>query len=282
MSEALELRDIQTLRDFQKALSHYSSGVQEALRVADTEIRRSQDWLQERINHWQRETERAERELSQAQNELQRCKASGYTDQDGRYHAPDCSAQAHALARAEAHLRTCEENLSTAQTWRSRIGQAENEYQSKSRRLLDIAGEHTERACNSLRNLADRYEIARAAASSIGLSDHSPILGTDNSNILIQSPPSESQPKGVTWAEHQAILRKIERGETITLDEFNQLRMPISDLQAGTLIEDTGWIQSIIDSKGYMEAMRDSREAQNLGDAILATLKAINYWRSKS
>lgn len=270
----LNLRDLQTLADLQSALARFADGTREGLQAAEAEIRRTQEWLQERVGHWQRQVEEARRAVARAEADLRRCEASGYYDRDGRYYPPDCRAEMRALAQAQAHLRECEDNLRTAQAWRSRVQQAVNEYQREARRLDEIAGGHTEKARSFLKRVEGKYGEVLSAASSVGT------VGAVVAGLMGLAAPSARQ--GITWAEHRAILKRLEAGESITLDDLAKLKLPVSDLQTGTLQEDTGWIQGLIDGEGYLEAMRDSREAQDLRDALLATLKAINYWRSKS
>ncbi len=272
----LDLGRIQTLTDLQSALARFAGGTQEGLRAAEAEISRTMDWLRERVNHWQRETERGRREVARAEAALRRCEAGGYVDGDGRYYPPDCRAEARGLADAVVYLKKCEENLQTAKAWRSRVEQAVNEYQREARRLAEIAGGHTEKARAHLRQTAAKYEEVKAAASGVGA-----VGGAMAAGVIGIAAQAASGPQGITWVEHRTILKRLEARETISLDDLKRLDLPISDLQTGTLQEDTSWIQQIIDSEGYLEAMGESREAEDLRDAILATLKAINYWRSK-
>jgi hypothetical protein len=73
----------------------------------------------------------------------------------------------------------------------------------------------------------------------------------------------------------------VDAGQPITLEDLRLLQQPTSDLQTETLTEDEAWLQRLLESERYREAMRDSQEAENLKEALLATLKAIHYWRSK-
>jgi len=163
----LYLRDIQTLTDLQAALGRFADGTQECLRAAEAEINRTQDCLRERVGHWQREVEQARREVARAESDLRRCQASGYRDERGYYHQPDCSREARAVERAYAFLRECENHLRTAQLWQSRIEQAVNEYQRVGRRLAAVAGAHTERARTSLDRAAARYDAVLAAGKAV-------------------------------------------------------------------------------------------------------------------
>jgi len=164
----LDLRDISTLTDLQAALGRFASGTQECLSAAEAEIRRTLEWLIERVHHWQREVERARREVARAEADLRQCEASGYRDRDGYYHRPDCSHEARVLARAVSYQQECEGNLRVAQAWRSRLEQAVDEYQREVRRLYDATGGHTERARAFLNKTAAKYAEVGAAASTVG------------------------------------------------------------------------------------------------------------------
>ena len=67
MSDALNIRDIQTLTDLHAALGRFASGAQEALHQADVEVTRTQEWLRDRVNHWQREVEWIRREATRVE-----------------------------------------------------------------------------------------------------------------------------------------------------------------------------------------------------------------------
>lgn len=164
----LDIGDTQTLIDLQAALGRFASGARESLNLADAEICRTKEWLHERVSHWQREVERARRGVAQAEADLHRCQASGYRDERGYYHQPDCSGQARALERAHTFLRECENHLRTAQLWRSRVEQAVNEYQRSARRLADVASTHTERARAFIDRATAQYESVLASQKAIG------------------------------------------------------------------------------------------------------------------
>ena len=99
--------------------------------------------------------------------------------------------------------------------------------------------------------------------------------------VGVTAPPqyASANTRTITWAEKRDILKKMDRRDQITPDDFEKMKLPVSDLKAGTLQEDNSWIQRIIDNESYWEALRDAREAQDLRDAILAILKAVNNRR---
>jgi hypothetical protein len=164
----LDLHDTQILADLQAALGRFTAGAQESLRLAEAEIGRTREWLHERVGHWQREVERAQREVARAEAALRRCLASGYRDERGYYHQPDCSCEARAVERAYAFSQECENNLHTAQLWHSRVEQAVNEYQRAARRLADVADAHTGRARAFIGRARAQYDAVLAAGRAVG------------------------------------------------------------------------------------------------------------------
>jgi hypothetical protein len=158
MPDTLEIRDINTLGDLGRALSRFSTDVHRALGTAEKTIDDTLGWLDERTRHWQREATRAHKTVEQARVDLGRCESSGYYDEDGHYHQPNCSSERAQLGRAQDHLLKCEENLHDAQAWRSRVNKAIDGYRRQSRRLEGVASNHTERAQAELSKLRSRYE----------------------------------------------------------------------------------------------------------------------------
>lgn len=288
----LDIRNIQTLYDLQTALSRFASGTQEGLRAAEAEISGTMDWLRERVNHWQRQTEQARRALARAQAELRQCLNSGYRDEEGHYHQPDCSAYAGAVTKAEAHLRECDQNLQTAKVWRSRVEQAVNEYQREARRLSDLTKGHTEKARAHLQQTAAKYEEVKAAASGVGAVGAAMAAG-----VIGIATQAASGPRGITWAEKQAILKKIDAGQGITRDELTELSLPVSDLRAETRQPDYSWVYQLMEAERFREATRGLwtgeipqgdtlvqlilKEIETLAGIAADTSKVIQDWKNK-
>lgn len=216
----LHLCDIQTLTDLRAALGRFAGRTQECLHTAEIEINRTLEWLHERVVHWQREMERAQQEATRAEMVLRGCLASGYRDQQGHYHQPNCSRETRALEQALAHLRECQGNLQTAQAWRSQVEHAVNEYRGKARRTHDLASGHTERAQAFLDKTAARYENVRAAASGVGsaltMAAVSALVGNralmSTANDVVKTFVGREKLARGQWGEHV--------GESITLNEL--------------------------------------------------------------
>lgn len=168
MTDRLHLRDTQALTELSHSLARFADSTRQALRDAEDEARRTLEWLDERVRHWQRESGRSEERARLAASELSRCESSGYRDRDGRYHAPECGQEISALRAAEGHLRECQENLQAAQAWRSRITLAVDVYRREALRAEALATTHTDGARASLIGLQIRYEAVRDAETSVG------------------------------------------------------------------------------------------------------------------
>jgi hypothetical protein len=270
---------IHALDELKAGLARFGGEAHDALSAAEQKIQRTLDWLQERANHWRNEVRRREEMVRQAEAALARCMASGYYDRDGHYHAPDCSAYENALLQARVRLREAEAELRNVQQWTQHVQQAVAEYQREAQRLAAMLGSDLAKASALLSNSADilRSYVAMSA----------PALGA-SSTPESRATPSSSGPT-ITWSEQRAILQRLDAGHPITIDELRKLQQIPSDLRTETRAEDESWIQQILESERYREAMRASQEvdldlqypSKALRDALLATLKAIQYWRSK-
>lgn len=160
--ESAHVRAIQTLADLKSALSRFAGRARGALRSAEDEIRRTQEWLREREAHWQRVVEKCRREVERAQAALERCRRSTYVDRDGRRRQPDCSAEAAALRRAVEALREAEAKLAKVKYWQAQVRQAVDRYRVHARRLQELTTARTERAKTFLERRRTDLEKYRA------------------------------------------------------------------------------------------------------------------------
>jgi len=135
MSLSARVQSIRALEDLKGALSRFVSEAQEALQAAEQEIRRTEEWLQERLAHWRNEVQRRQEKVRRTEAALARCQASGYHDREGRYHAPDCSTYEHTLRQAQIRLREAETELRNVQRWMKAVGDAVAAYRTQAQRL---------------------------------------------------------------------------------------------------------------------------------------------------
>ena len=134
MSLSAHVRSIQALEDLKGALGRFDGEAQMALQAAEQEVRRTLDWLQERLNYWRSEVQRRREEVRQAQADLASCLASGYYE-DGHYYEPDCSAEEQALYQAQVRLHEAEAELRNVQRWMKAVGDAVAAYRTQAQRL---------------------------------------------------------------------------------------------------------------------------------------------------
>jgi hypothetical protein len=127
---------IQALGELKATLNRFSAEAQEAFNAAEIEIRRTLDWLQERLTYWRNEVRRRQEVLAQAQRALDLCRASGYRDpQTGAYVEPPCTAQREAMRRAWTYLNEAETELRKVQEWARLVQQAADDYRRQAQRL---------------------------------------------------------------------------------------------------------------------------------------------------
>lgn len=127
---------IQALEELRTTFARFNAEAQESLNVTAIELRRTMDWLQERLTYWHNEVRRREQILAQAERALAACRASGYYDpRTGAYYEPPCTAQWEAVRRARVHLEEARAELRNVQEWIRRVQQAAGDYQRQAQRL---------------------------------------------------------------------------------------------------------------------------------------------------
>ena len=161
MKDALFLRSLSVLSGLQNALGRFASDTRQELCSAELEIRRTQEWLNERVYHWQREVEYALAQARHVEDALRACERSSE-----RY--DDCYAARRALSDAIAYLHKCQAELQKTQAWRSRVEQAIGAYEQQARRVHTLVEVHTEQARTRLSQLADKYAQVQESANAVG------------------------------------------------------------------------------------------------------------------
>ncbi|MDZ7379870.1 MAG: hypothetical protein ONB06_11075, partial [candidate division KSB1 bacterium] len=122
--------------EMKAAFIRFAAEAQEALNATEVELRRTSDWLQERLTYWRNEVRRRQETLAQAERALAACRASGYYDpRTGAYYEPPCTIQWEAVRRARVYLAEAEAELRNVQEWTRRVQQAAGDYQRQAQRL---------------------------------------------------------------------------------------------------------------------------------------------------
>jgi hypothetical protein len=161
--------------------------------------------LQERLNHWQNEARRRQEEVRRAAAALARCQASGYTDRDGRYHAPDCTAYERALQQAQRRLQEAEMELANVRRWLAQVQQAIGDYELQARRLAtQLAGDLPKASALLGRKIAT---LQAYMSSGVPASDGLPLL----SDPFAASAISDASAQAL-FRDKMTILSRVERG----------------------------------------------------------------------
>jgi len=121
-----QVQSLEKLLDFQASLATYAHHAKEALCSIDMEIRRMQDWLEERLQSWHVEVRRAEEEVFKAKQELARRKLIRVGDRPA-----DTTEQEIVLAKAMQRLRYAEEKQAACRRWLRDLPEAIAEYQGR-------------------------------------------------------------------------------------------------------------------------------------------------------
>lgn len=267
---AAYLRDSQALSQLSLALGKFASGVQEAIIQADAEIRRTQEWLQERAKYWHQQVVQARQEVEAAQHALHRCQSSVQYDRDGRPIRPDCSAEIAYLSACRRRLQQAEEELRTVKKWQARIGQAVSQYQNSAKRMRDVATTSTKKAqgflsqkiteiegYGSIRNFFGPTILATLTwtdtSPEVGAFGNSGVMGDDDVRDFLR----DELPFEHISAEH---LRKVEY-----TDEYKPGKRP------GTYVAGTCHINEE-DHTSYIDINRQTTDGSYNADIMKGTI----------
>jgi hypothetical protein len=127
---------IQALEEFKGHLTRFNAQAQEILNATEIEIRRTLDWLHERLNYWRNEVNRRREIYHRALAAYQRCLESRrMRDKNGNFIQLPCPAEEAALERARLHLAEAEAELRTVQEWTRLVERQAEEYHRQAQRL---------------------------------------------------------------------------------------------------------------------------------------------------
>jgi len=127
---------IQVLEEFKGQLTRFNAQAQEILNATEIEIRRTLDWLQERLNYWRNEVNRRQEIYNRAWAAWQRCLESRrMRDKNGNVIQLPCPAEEAAVERARLHLAEAQAELRTVQEWTRLVERQAEEYHRQARRL---------------------------------------------------------------------------------------------------------------------------------------------------
>ncbi len=128
MSQSARVTSINALKELKVALCGFSLRAKEALCSIELEIRRTFDWLDQQLKHWQQEVRQQQEVVVRAKGELDQRK---YGCADGRGY----TEQEVALKKALERLRHAEAKVETTRRWIHVLPRAVTEYEGPGRQL---------------------------------------------------------------------------------------------------------------------------------------------------
>lgn len=175
MSAQANILAIHALDELRGALNRFGGEAQQTLAAASQEIRRVLDWLVGRHAHWQRELQRRQEILRQAQAALSRCRSQvTYDRETGRSSQPDCSGLEAQVQQARAYVAEAQAELDNVLRWLSLVQQAVADYERQAQRLAGLLASDLPKATG----LLDRSVATLQAYQAISVAPGTPSAGS--------------------------------------------------------------------------------------------------------
>ncbi|MCG3209811.1 MAG: hypothetical protein FOGNACKC_03438 [Anaerolineae bacterium] len=177
MGNQASIREVAILQELSAALKLYASEAQQSLFLAEQEITRTTEWLQERQRFWRREMERAAQELGQAKLSLQGCLSSGYYDsKTGQRYIPDCSRYEAKVQELGRRLNAVQAEFENVSKWARAIQQAIEEYRQRAHRYSSILSNDVQKAASTLNQNFSVLQSYTATGTGITVSQTTNVL----------------------------------------------------------------------------------------------------------
>jgi hypothetical protein len=128
-----QVHALQRLADFKVAVQLFADKAKDAMSSNAMEIRRSSDWLEERLSMWKAEIRRAEDAVFQAKKDLSFRRMMRVGDRP-----VDTTEQEKVLRRAQARLAFAEEKRDQTKAWIRKLPDAIEEYDGQARPFQDV------------------------------------------------------------------------------------------------------------------------------------------------
>jgi hypothetical protein len=134
MINAADVRSFEALQDLHAQVCKFRLAAQDSLAAVDLTLRRANDFIQEKIQFWQRAIRTCEEEAFQAKQELNMRKFPGFDDRP-----PDTTVQEENLKKAQMRLRHATEKHEIARRWMAKFPTMVSEvYDGPSKQLAAI------------------------------------------------------------------------------------------------------------------------------------------------
>ena len=129
MSSSAGVLSIERVEQLREALTRFAVAGQTALGLADMEIRRATESLEDRLRHWHQQLARRREEMAQARSALAYARAVHAGKSVG------CVEQELDLRKAQDAVRHAEEKLATTRRWLRDLPTYLKEYEGPARGL---------------------------------------------------------------------------------------------------------------------------------------------------
>lgn len=168
MNFSLNVDDIELLRKFKGVLKHFAEKTEGNIESINLELQRISEWIEERVQYWRLEVERAAERVDQATEDLSRYESENDSDDNYR----DYGYEEEALREANWELEEYRENLETAERWRFALENAIDEYYKSMSCFYDLATVHSCSAQTFLADKIEKYFLVHSGNTTISLSDY--------------------------------------------------------------------------------------------------------------
>ena len=154
MSNRANITSIDAVRQFLLTLQQFAARIDTALTDLRLESRRAVDWIEnDRTRYWPQEVRKSSDALGQAFADLERCEMSISPD-DRR----PCYEQKKALKQAKQRVRTTEEKVRIVKSWRIKVNQATDEFESRLAVMAHYLESQIPRAVAALKRMSAALE----------------------------------------------------------------------------------------------------------------------------
>lgn len=180
MHHSAKVLSVKTLEDLRLAVAAFVEEAQKALEMVDGEVRRTEQWLEDRMLFWKAEIRRWEEQVFLAKQALARKK---YRETHDR--PVDTTDEEKALRKAKARLEYTLDKAELTRNWTRQLSHELTEYEGPARTLKSILEADLLRACAILEQKEQDLEaylqlIAPQAPSSADAAGGSSAAGNES------------------------------------------------------------------------------------------------------
>lgn len=246
MSDAINIKQIQSVADLKNGLQRFGSEAQQSLDHAENILRKVLDKLQYKLISDQREMERCTDNVRYARDALEDCEA-----QEDEDYTPDCTNEYDELDWTRRERSEAEQGLNETRKWRSRVKKQIDAYRSMAARLKKLAifrGGQAKAMLQSKITDVERYMAISAHSGQVAQSyaefqDHGLIAGHEGGSATVLAGGGADKPDlrhsgtNTGWVElgiRDVEVQKLSDVEGIS-DKSDFKKVLMKDMKAGLI-----------------------------------------------